>query len=269
VLTVELNGSREERDRLRDEVKALQGQVRARACLPSWPAFHARLPLAADRPPPPPLQVAAAEAEASGERLKVGSIMQKIAHKEQQLEKAEETAEQMRQRLQLLNQTYLASGEPPRRRPPASAPTHASRLPPPPLASRPQAAEPLLHPALPAGDKLRGELASTKAELEAQQAAKEAALQAERSAKLELEAATESLRLNMGGMQQQLAVTTSELEKERASAADMKERLNKLNSAYISSSEPRLGGGWRCDAWRCDAWRCCLQQVAQRPWHPR
>ncbi len=107
-----------------------------------------------------------------------------------------------------------------------------------PLASQQPGSHPSLpRPALPAGDKLRGELASTKAELEAQQAAKEAALEAERSAKAELVHATESLRLNMGGMQQQLAVTTNELEKERASAADMKERLTKLNSAFISTSE--------------------------------
>jgi uncharacterized coiled-coil protein SlyX len=85
---------------------------------------------------------------------------------------------------------------------------------------------------------MRTELASTKAELEAQQAAQEEALEAERSARLEMAAATDSLRINVGGMQQQLAATSSELAKERDQAANMKERLNKLNSAYSGTSEP-------------------------------
>jgi hypothetical protein len=167
-------------------------------------------------------------------RLEMGQVKQTLAIKDQSLGKAEETAEEMRRRLQQLNQTYLASGA--RRAAPCAPCTCSTCC----LRSPAQASSRALtlpRPALPAGDKLRGELASTKAELEAQLAAKEAALEAERSAKLHklthLESSNEVLRLGQGKLQQTLAKQNVELDQERGQAAEMRRRLQQLNQTYL------------------------------------
>ncbi len=82
----------------------------------------------------------------------------------------------------------------------------------------------------PAADKLRTDLSSTQAELEAAKAARAAAEAARVSD-------SESLRLKMGGMRQHMAKTAAELERERETAAAMKDRVNKLNANFIQTSD--------------------------------
>ncbi len=48
---------------------------------------------------------------------------------------------------------------------------------------------------------------------------------------------SESLRLNLGGMRQHMAKTAAELERERETAAAMKDRVNKLNANFIQTSD--------------------------------
>jgi septal ring factor EnvC (AmiA/AmiB activator) len=86
---------------------------------------------------------------------------------------------------------------------------------------------------LPAGDKLRSELASTSAEL-----------QQVRSTSYEMAKQGEELRLQLGGVKQSMAKTSTELEKEQETAAAMKERVSKMNQNFIQTSEcPVLPGG--------------------------
>jgi hypothetical protein len=82
-----------------------------------------------------------------------------------------------------------------------------------------------------AGDKLRGELSSTSAEL-----------QQERAQRQQAEAEGEAARLQLGGTKQQMAKTAAELERERETAAAMKDRVNKLNANFMQTSEWQLCG---------------------------
>jgi hypothetical protein len=61
--------------------------------------------------------------------------------------------------------------------------------------------------------------------------------QKELAARMAAEAEAEALRLNMGGMKQHMAKTAAELERERQTAAAMKDRVNKLNANFIQTSE--------------------------------
>jgi membrane-associated HD superfamily phosphohydrolase len=61
--------------------------------------------------------------------------------------------------------------------------------------------------------------------------------QKELAARMAAEAEAEALRLNMGGMKQHMAKTAAELERERQTAAAMKDRVNKLNANFIQTSD--------------------------------
>ncbi len=82
----------------------------------------------------------------------------------------------------------------------------------------------------PAADKLRTDLTSTQAELDAAKAAKAAAVEA-------MVSESEGLRLKLGGMKQQMANNAAELERERETAASMKERVSKLNHNFMQTSD--------------------------------
>jgi multidrug efflux pump subunit AcrA (membrane-fusion protein) len=86
---------------------------------------------------------------------------------------------------------------------------------------------------LPAADKLRNELTSTQSELTSAKAAKAAAEEA-------LMVESEALRLKLGGMKQQMALNAAELEKQTETAAAMKERVMKLNTNFMQTSEWHL-----------------------------
>ncbi len=81
-----------------------------------------------------------------------------------------------------------------------------------------------------AADKLRTDLSSTQAEREAARAAQAAAEE-------QLAVESEALRLKLGGMKQHMAKTAAELERERETAAAMKDRVNKLNTNFIQTSD--------------------------------
>ena len=58
---------------------------------------------------------------------------------------------------------------------------------------------------------------------------------------VQAETAAEALRLQQGGLQQQLAKTTAQLEMQTATAQEMKDRLNKLNQTFLNSGARRPG----------------------------
>ncbi len=68
--------------------------------------------------------------------------------------------------------------------------------------------------------------------------ATEGLLDKERSSSKELRAAGEALRTELGDVKQQLATTATDLQTERASAAEMREQLEALKNEYLSM------GGW-------------------------
>jgi chromosome segregation ATPase len=87
------------------------------------------------------------------------------------------------------------------------------------------------------GDKLRSELASTKAGLEQALATRTAELEAERQKLQQLEQSTEGLRLSQGAFQQQLAKQQTALEQSEQSAAEMRRRLQQVNATYLASGD--------------------------------
>jgi hypothetical protein len=89
---------------------------------------------------------------------------------------------------------------------------------------------PMLLACCSAADKLRTELATTTTDLSGK-------LQREQAAHIAAAAEAEAARLQLGGTQQQMAKTAAELERERETAAAMKDRVNKLNTNFMKTSE--------------------------------
>jgi hypothetical protein len=55
----------------------------------------------------------------------------------------------------------------------------------------------------------------------------------------QLSEASEALRLGLGGVQQQLAAASRDLEQERNQGIDMRSRLNRLNLLSAGAGRPR------------------------------
>jgi hypothetical protein len=115
-----------------------------------------------------------------------------------------------------------------------------------------------------AGDKLRSELSSTSVEL-----------QQERAQRQQAEAEGEVARLQLGGTKQHMAKTAAELERERETAAAMKDRVNKLNANFMQTSEWQLAkhvAGAAClravagAADSCMAESVCIMKWDNRCW---
>jgi hypothetical protein len=205
-------------------------------------------------------------------RLGQGKFQQQLALKEQALEKEREMAQEMRRRLHQLNQTYLSSGAP------LAAPCQVAALLcllRPSLGPCQSSSSPaLLHPP-PAGDKLRSQMSSQASELSTARAE----LEAERSAQLEklshLEGSNDMLRLGQGKFQQELAKREQELEKEREMAQEMRNRLKRANTTYLTTGVWRAAAALRCAAPHCAplhwpshapfALACALTLPAPRP----
>jgi hypothetical protein len=77
---------------------------------------------------------------------------------------------------------------------------------------------------------MRTEMATTTSELTSK-------AQRELAARMAAEAEAEAARLQLGGTKQQMAKTAAELERERETAAAMKDRVNKLNTNFMQTSE--------------------------------
>jgi membrane-associated HD superfamily phosphohydrolase len=77
---------------------------------------------------------------------------------------------------------------------------------------------------------MRTEMATTTSELTSK-------AQRELAARMAAEAEAEAARLQLGGTKQQMAKTAAELERERETAAAMKDRVNKLNTNFMQTSD--------------------------------